>query len=122
MVTRVLAKPEWQAYCDRISRGLTGLTDKRAQVEVTGLSIGDQIEAKALPLFGITYDPKDDLVEIAMEGLDHLIERPVAISVDESPEGLAEMQIVNAGGERQIVKLTDPLMLPEPANRGPGEL
>jgi hypothetical protein len=88
------------------------LTGKRAQIEVTGLTIGDQIEAKSLPLFGITYDPKDDLLEIALEGLDHLIERPVAISVDDSPEGLTGMEIVDSDGRRQILKLVNPLMLP----------
>ena len=71
MAERILPKSDWQFYCDRISKGLTG---KRANIEVTGLRIGDQIQAESLPLFGITYDPKDDLVEIAMEGLDHLID------------------------------------------------
>jgi hypothetical protein len=112
MTARTLAKSEWQSYCDRISKGLTG---KRAQVEVTGLRIGDHIEAKALPLFGITYDSKNDLLEIAMEGLDHLVERPIAISVDDSPEGLSGMEIVDSEGRRQILKLIDPPMLSVPS-------
>ena len=111
MAARALAKPEWQSYCDRISKGLTG---KRAQIEVTGLRIGDQIAAKWLPLLGITYDSKDDLVEIALEGLDHLIDKPFAISVDEGPNGLSSMEIVDSEGRRQLLKLMDPLMLPAP--------
>ena len=109
MAGRRLAKSEWQSYCDRISKGLTG---KRAQIEVTGLGIGDQIQAESLPLFGVTYDPKDDLLEIALEGLDHLIQKPAAISVDDGPEGLIAMEIVDSDGDRQILKLIDPLMLP----------
>ena len=111
MAERILPKPDWLFYCDRISKGLTG---KRANIEVTGLRIGDQIQGESLPLFGITYDPKDDLVEIAMEGLDHLIDKPRAISVDEGPEGFTGMEIVDSDGQRQIVKLIDPLMLPAP--------
>ena len=65
MASRTLSKPEWESYCDRISKGLVG---KRAQIEVTSLALGDQIAAKWLPLLGITYDPKDDLLEIALEG------------------------------------------------------
>jgi hypothetical protein len=109
MAARALAKPEWQSYCDRISKTLTG---KRAQIEVTGLRIGDQIAAKSLPLLGITYDPRDDLIEIALEGLDHLINKPSAISIDEGPEGLTAMEIVDSDGQHQILKLMDPLMLP----------
>src|SRR5271165_2186208 len=111
MAVRALAKPEWQSYCDRISKGLAG---KRAQIEVTGLTLGDQIAAKWLPLIGITYDPKDDLLEIALEGLDHLIHKPREISVDDGPEGLKSMEIVDADRNRQIVKLMEPLMLPAP--------
>jgi hypothetical protein len=111
MTARVLAKPEWQSYCDRVSKGLPG---KRVQIEVIGLRIGDQIAAKSLPLIGITYDPKDDLVEIGMEGLDHLIAKPRAISVDDGPEGLTSMEIVDSDGQRQILKLMTPLMLAAP--------
>ena len=108
---RALPKPEWQFYCDRISKALIG---KRARIEVTGLKLGDQIAAKSLPLLGITYDPKDDLLEVALEGLDHLINKPRAISVDDGPEGLASMEIVDSDQMRQIVKLTEPLLLPVP--------
>ncbi|HET7090780.1 MAG TPA: DUF5335 family protein [Anaerolineae bacterium] len=31
------------------------------------------MQANCLPLIGITYDSKDDVLAIAMEGLDHLI-------------------------------------------------
>ena len=64
MASRALSKPAWESYRDRISKGLVG---KRAQIEVTSLTLGDQIAAKWLPLLGITYDPKDDLLEIALE-------------------------------------------------------
>jgi len=111
MASRALMKPEWQSYCDRVSKGLAG---KRAEIEVTGLSLGDQIAAKSLPLLGITYDSKGDLLEIALEGLDHLIHRPHGISVEEGPEGLTSMEIVDSDGRRQIVKLAEPLMLPAP--------
>jgi Family of unknown function (DUF5335) len=42
MAARSLAKAEWQSYCDRISKGLAG---RRAEIEVTGLRIGDQVAA-----------------------------------------------------------------------------
>jgi hypothetical protein len=109
MVARVLPKSEWQSFCDGISKGVAS---KLAQIEVTGLTLGDQITANWLPLLGITYEPKSDLLEIALEGLDHLIHNPREISVEASPEGLTSMEIVDSARQRQIVKLKEPLMLP----------
>lgn len=108
MAPRSLPKTEWQAYCDRMSKGLVG---KQAEIEVTGLPFGDRVAAKWLPLLGITYDPKSDLVEIALEGLDHLTHQPREISVEDGPEGLTAMEIVGADKRRQIVKLREPLLL-----------
>jgi hypothetical protein len=53
-----LGKSQWQPYFDRVSRTL-GDT-KRVHIEVAGLSLGDQVEAESLPLFGLSYDPKKD--------------------------------------------------------------
>jgi len=112
MGARALAKPEWQSYCDRISKRVVGA---QAQIEVTALALGDQIAAKWLPLLGITYEPKSGLLEIALEGFDHLIHKPRDIFVDDGPEGLASMEIVDADRRRQIVRLREPLMLSAPS-------
>ena len=111
MSVHQLQKNEWQAYCDRMSKGLEG---KRAQIEVTALPLGDQIAAKWVPIIGITYDPKDDILEVALEGLDHLIHKPRSLTVDESDVGVASLEIIDGDGLKQIVKLMEPLMLPPP--------
>jgi hypothetical protein len=85
-----------------------GLLGKQAEIEVAGLTFGDQKATKWLPLLGITYDPKADLVEIALEGLDPLIHGPRQIAVDDGPGGLSAMEIVSADRRRQIVKLKSP--------------
>src|SRR5262249_44964390 len=79
------------------------------------LSLGDQVEAEWLPLLGIAYDPHDDIVEVALEGLDHLIPKPRDIYVEDAPGGLVALEIVDADDVKQIVKLRDPLMLPAPS-------
>ena len=108
MAARSLPKTEWRAYCDRISRGLLG---NQAEIEITGLTCGNRMATKWLPLLGITYDPRADLLEIALEGLDHLIHGPREIAVDDGPEGLTVMEIVDADKRRQNVKLRRPLMV-----------
>jgi hypothetical protein len=90
------------------------LEGKQAEIEVASLRLGDQVQAEWLPLIGITYDPEDDLVEVALEGLDHMIAKPRAISVEDGPEGIISLEIVDADDVRQIVKLRDPVLLPAP--------
>ncbi|MBK5571357.1 DUF5335 family protein [Ensifer sp. SSB1] len=113
MTSRVLAKSEWHLYFDRIAKALQG---KRVLVEVIGLNLGDQIQAKSVMLLGITFDHKGDLLEIALEGLDHLIHKPTAITVREGPDGLSNLEVVDSEQRRQIVTLVSPLRLSVPHN------
>jgi hypothetical protein len=113
MTIRKLDKPQWRPFFDGVSKLLEG---KRAEIEVASLLLGDQIEAEWLPLMGIAYDPKDDLVEVALEGLDHLIHHPREIYVDDDVGGLLAIEIVTTDDVREIVKLRDPLLLPAPAH------
>jgi Family of unknown function (DUF5335) len=112
MHTRKLAKAEWKAYFDRMSKPLGG---RLAEIEIASLTLGHQVEANWLPLIGIAYDPKDDIVEIAVDQLDHMIQKPREIAVEEGPDGLASVEITDSDGVMQIVKLRSPLMLPAPS-------
>jgi uncharacterized protein DUF5335 len=109
MTTRKLDKKEWRPFFDRVSKALEG---KQAEIEVASLELGDQTQAKSLPLLGIVYDPNDDIVEVALEGLDHMVQKPREIYVDTEAGELTSLEIIDADGAKQIVKLTDPLMLP----------
>jgi hypothetical protein len=104
--TRSLPAPKWQAYFDEISKCLAG---ERAFVQIEGLAFGDQTQAKCLPLIGLTYDPKGGLLEIAMEGLDHLIHRPREIVVSEGAEGLECLSIIDSHDQKQNIRLVKPL-------------
>jgi hypothetical protein len=110
-----LDKSEWHPFFDRITKGLVG---KQAEIEVASLALGDQVEAEWLPLYGIVYDPKSDVIEIALEGLDHLIYKPREVYVELRGPELATFEVVDGGGVRQIVRLKDPLMLPAPQHAG----
>ncbi len=107
----VVPKAEWPHYLDRVTRGLTGL---RAEIEVASLDLGDQIEAESVPITGIFYDHKDDLVGITLEGLDHLIRNPQSIYIAESDDGLSAMAVIDRDGTNHLIKLKRPLALPAP--------
>lgn len=112
MATRKLEKQQWHAFFDRVTKMLEG---KQTEIEVASLRLGDQIGAEWLPLIGITYDPNDDIVEVALEGLDHLITRPREIYVEDGSNGVAALEVVDADDVKQIIRFRDPLMLPGPA-------
>lgn len=104
-----LPKSEWKTFFDRLSQALIG---KRAEVEVASLDLGDQIVAEWVPLIGITYDSKDDILDVALDRANHLIRQPQDIAVDDDEAGgLASVAVVDAEGTRQIIRLKDPLML-----------
>ena len=110
---RKLKQPQWRPFLDAISKLLEA---KEAEIEVASLGLGDQVQAKWLPFIGIAYDSNDDVVEVALDGLDHMIHRPREIYLDDDVGGLTSLEIVDAEGVRQIVKLKDQLMLPAPTN------
>jgi Family of unknown function (DUF5335) len=112
MTTRKLDKTQWRTFFDRLSTTLEG---KQAEIEIASLRLGDQVEADWLPLLGIAYDPNDDIVEVALKGLDHLIPKPRELYAEEGPGGLTALEIIDADDVKQIVKLRDPLMLPSPS-------
>jgi hypothetical protein len=111
MATRKLDKKKWKTFFDRVSKMLEG---KQAEIEVASLRLGAQVEAEWLPLHGITYDHKDDLIEVTLDGLDHIITKPREIYVEDGIAGLESVEIVDADGVKQIVKLRNELMLPAP--------
>ena len=106
-----LSKPQWQAYFDQFSRTLGA---KHVEIEVTGLSLGHQVEADYIPLTGISYDPKDDVLGVFAERLEHVISHPKEVYVDHEVEWVHSIEVVDAEGDRQIIVLKDPLKLPGP--------
>ena len=114
--SRMIPKAEWRTFFDAISSTLTG---KRILIEASSLELGDQVVAEWLPLLGVTYDSRDDLFDVAIEGLqyNHLIRRPRQVLVQDGPHGIDTIAVVTADGVKQVLRLKDPLMLPEPSKQ-----
>jgi hypothetical protein len=90
VTVRQLEKNDWHPHLARISKILEG---KQAEIEVTSLALGSQVQSNWLQLLGLAYDPKDDILEIALDGLDHMIRKPSTIYIDEQPGGLASSKL-----------------------------
>jgi hypothetical protein len=109
MATRKLERTQWQTYFDQVSHDLGG---KEVELEVAAPDIGAQIEAEWTPITGLSYDPKDDLLEVATDAIDHLIEHPQDIYVEDGVDGLHSVEIIDGDGTHQIIRLRSPQALP----------
>lgn len=109
--SRTIAREEWGAFFGHVSTTLRG---KQVEIEAASLELGDQIVAEWVPLLGITYDRHDDLLDVSLSGLNHLIRAPQDIYVQEGARGLETIAVVSRDDVTQILRLRDPLML------GPG--
>ena len=109
MATRTIERDQWKRYLDDVSKHLKA---RLIEIEVAGLDVGDQIAVEWVPLKGLTYDPKNDLVEIQTESHGHLIHKPKSIFAEEGVGGLETLCVVDAEDRKQIVRLKAPLALP----------
>jgi hypothetical protein len=114
MASRTIPQAEWRAFFDGLAGALVG---KRVEVEAASLELGDQIVAEWLPLLGVTYDARNDLLDVAMSGLNHLIRHPREVYLQEGPTGVETVAVLSADGVKQILHLKDPLMLPAAERR-----
>jgi outer membrane lipoprotein-sorting protein len=105
MTVRKLEKSEWSAFFNGVSKSLK---DAHAEIEIASLKLGDQIQSTWLPLYGVAYDPKDDIFEIALKGLDHLVQKPREVYLDEEGGKLVNVEIVDAANNHQIVRFREP--------------
>jgi uncharacterized protein DUF5335 len=67
-----------------------------------------------MPMIGVTYDSRDDLLDVALDRTDHLIYHPHEIVIEEGTAGLMSIAVTAGDGTRQIVRLKEALKLPSP--------
>jgi hypothetical protein len=108
MSIRALPRAEWRRYCDQISREFAG---QRVELDIASLDIGDRIEARWLPLLGVVFDVRGDVLEIALDGIGHSILAPREILLEETERGLVALAIVAADDTVETLRLREPLLL-----------
>ncbi len=115
--TQELDAERWHEYFDSLTPGIEGML---ATIEVMDGQAGDQLDAERMPLQAISYDPRDDVVEIALGGrgvrypvvLRHFISAPRTISVEESSSITPTAILVTDGdGVRTLISLFEPVEL-----------
>jgi len=105
----MVEKGKWQAAADLFSRAIHG---EAARLEIVAAALGAQAEAERSPFRGITYDPKDDLFEIQLEGVDHLVRHPRQFAIQERAGLAHSLAVVDDAGTEHILQLRKPIPLP----------
>jgi len=124
--TRQIPREQWKDYFDRFSRNhLIGEEETEAvTIEVMSPRIGDQIEAQAVPLLGLAYDPKDNALDIELEDAEHLLYNPASIWAIEEEDGFISILEVNEeDGSSELLHIYrsgPPAPLYEPSPTPPG--
>jgi hypothetical protein len=108
----VVEQSKWAAAANQLSRAIHG---QPARLEIADETLGDQVAVEWAPLEGVAYDPKDDLFEIQLEGVDHLVSHPRVFTIRER-EGMTDsFAVIDGQGAQHIVQLREPIALPPPA-------
>jgi Family of unknown function (DUF5335) len=112
--TRELDRQSWAGYLDSLTESSEGLL---VSIELMSEEIGDQSDVERMPLQAISYDPRDDVLEVAVGGrgvrypivLRHFISNPTTISVEEdgapSPSAIL---VTDPSGVRTLIRLFEP--------------
>lgn len=107
MAIKKLEKKEWKSYFDRFSKSY--IRNKRtdyAEIQMLSDEAGMAYETDWVLLKGITYNSKDDSLEIDIEDLGHRIYQPNEIYVDEDGRsGISSLEIVEKNGNKDIIEL-----------------
>ncbi len=84
-------------------------------MEVAGLGLGDQIVAEWVPVTGLSYDPKDDVVTVTLKDYEHLIRNPKRLVATAEGADLVSLLVEDGEGTEHIVRFREPLALPPAA-------
>ena len=108
MLNHHLDRAEWGAFFDGLSRHVAD-TPSYATARVftirPGEVEGEQEEAWRR-LVGVTWEPREDTITVALDGLDHRIERPNDVWADEpTPRLVRRFVVVGPGGRRDEIEL-----------------
>lgn len=109
MPTTRIDPNQWESFFDDLSRRLPTQT---LEIDVLGEDVGDRLLMDGAVLTGLSYDPKDDLIEVSVEGDAHHIGHPKAVQAREENGGLDSLEIVDEDDHKQIIRFRTPLALP----------
>jgi hypothetical protein len=106
-ITELIPPERLEAYFDDFTRRyLRDGSPEAIDVEFLADDLGDQHPIEGARLSGITYDPRDNALEFALESGDHRVYSPKEVWAIEEPAGFPRtIEVVRPDGAKEIVTL-----------------
>jgi hypothetical protein len=103
--TKLIERSQLQRYFDDFTkRFLREFAPRAVDVELLEAELGDQTETAGARLLGITYEPRTNVLELALEMGDHRDFDPREVWVVEEEDGfISAFEIVSANGLREVI-------------------
>ena len=108
MAEKCVLPQDWEEYFDNFSKRIKTL-DEKVEIDLVAPSVEKDEEAKGLNLAGISFDPKDKVLSVFCEDLDHLIEKPQEICVEEEGGWVKTIRVTDGTGLEHFIRLAKPL-------------
>jgi hypothetical protein len=104
-IGKLIPRERWAEYFDSCSRRF--VRDDRPEVAMIAVTSGlAGTTVRGARVIRITYDRHDDVLEVALDGVDHLVYHPTEIRVTEDADGFVrELRVKHKGGPREVIIL-----------------
>jgi hypothetical protein len=107
-VTTKISRDKLEKYFDDFTKHfLRNDSTTVADVELLAKDWGDQVEAEGARLIGVTYDPKENALELTFEAGQHRMYRPAEVwTVEDETNGfVSAIELVHDDGTREVVRV-----------------
>jgi hypothetical protein len=106
-VTTKVPRDKLEKYFDDFTKHfLRNETTIAADVELLAQEWGDQLEAEGAHLVGVTYDPKENALELTFEAGQHRTYHPAEVWTVEETDGFVKaIEVVHDDGAREVVRV-----------------
>jgi hypothetical protein len=106
-VTTKVPRDKLEKYFDDFTKHfLRNETTIAADVELLAPEWGDQVEAEGAHLVGVTYDPKENALELTFESGQHRTYHPAEVWTVEETDGFVRaIEVVHDDGAREVVRV-----------------
>ena len=110
MAEKCVIPADWEQYFDNIAKKIKAM-DEKIEIELVAPSVEEFKETQNLALAGISYDPKDKVLSVFCENIDHLINKPQEICVEEENGGVKTIRVTDGTGLQHFIKLSTPVTI-----------
>jgi hypothetical protein len=105
--TKQIPRADWKGYFERFTRQHLGEdAPETVTIEVVSAQMGDQLETRAVPLLGLSYDPRSQAFDVLAEDIEHPTFQPTEIWVVEEEGGfISTLALTRPDGTKEILYL-----------------